>query len=99
RAVNLPLVPTRGSSDLVRQHQKLSVLVNNAGITRDNLAMRMKDSEWLEVIETNLTAVFRLSRLVIRPMMKQRYGRIISITSVVGDRKSTRLNSSHVNIS
>jgi len=60
------------------------VLVNNAGITRDNLAMRMKDSEWLEVINTNLTAVFRLSRLVLRPMMKQRHGRIVNITSVVG---------------
>ena len=60
------------------------MLVNNAGITRDNLAMRMKDSEWAEVIDTNLTAVFRLSRLVLRPMMKQRHGRIINITSVVG---------------
>ena len=69
---------------VVREHRKISVLVNNAGITRDNLAMRMKDSEWLEVIETNLTAVFRLSRLVLRPMMKQRHGRIINITSVVG---------------
>ncbi|MEO6271500.1 MAG: 3-oxoacyl-ACP reductase FabG [Lautropia sp.] len=69
---------------IVKSHGKLSVLVNNAGITRDNLAMRMKDSEWLEVIETNLTAVFRLSRLAIRPMMKQRHGRIINITSVVG---------------
>ena len=68
---------------IVSDHQKVSVLVNNAGITRDNLAMRMKDSEWLEVIETNLTSVFRLSRLVIRPMMKQRHGRIINITSVV----------------
>jgi 3-oxoacyl-[acyl-carrier protein] reductase len=69
---------------IVRDHQKLSVLVNNAGVTRDNLAMRMKDSEWLEVINTNLTSVFRLCRLVIRPMMKQRHGRIINITSVVG---------------
>ena len=69
---------------IVKDHQKLSVLVNNAGITRDNLAMRMKDSEWLEVMETNLTAVFRLSRLALRPMMKQRHGRIINITSVVG---------------
>ena len=69
---------------IVKEHLKLSVLVNNAGITRDNLAMRMKDSEWMEVINTNLTSVFRLSRLVIRPMMKQRHGRIINITSVVG---------------
>jgi len=69
---------------ILKEHQKLTVLVNNAGITRDNLAMRMKDSEWAEVIDTNLTAVFRLSRLVLRPMMKQRHGRIINITSVVG---------------
>jgi 3-oxoacyl-[acyl-carrier protein] reductase len=69
---------------ILKEHHRLSVLVNNAGITRDNLAMRMKDSEWLEVIDTNLTAVFRLSRLVLRPMMKQRHGRIINITSVVG---------------
>jgi 3-oxoacyl-[acyl-carrier protein] reductase len=61
----------------------VSVLVNNAGITRDNLAMRMKDEEWDAVIDTNLKAVFRLSRLVMRPMMKARFGRIINITSVV----------------
>lgn len=69
---------------LVKSHGGLQVLVNNAGITRDNLAMRMKDAEWDDVLDTNLKAVFRLSRCVIRPMMKQRYGRIISITSVVG---------------
>ena len=62
----------------------LHVLVNNAGITRDNLAMRMKDEDWDAVIDTNLKAVFRLSRAVMRPMMKQRHGRIINITSVVG---------------
>jgi 3-oxoacyl-[acyl-carrier protein] reductase len=62
----------------------VAILVNNAGITRDNLAMRMKDEEWGAVIDTNLGAVFRLSRLVMRPMMKARYGRIINITSVVG---------------
>jgi 3-oxoacyl-[acyl-carrier protein] reductase len=60
------------------------VLVNNAGITRDNLAMRMKDDDWDAVVDTNLKAVFRVSRAAIRPMMKQRFGRIISITSVVG---------------
>jgi 3-oxoacyl-[acyl-carrier protein] reductase len=60
------------------------VLVNNAGITRDNLALRMKDAEFDEVIETNLRAVFRLSRAVMRGMMKARWGRIINITSVVG---------------
>ena len=63
---------------------RLDILVNNAGVTRDNLAMRMKDEEWDAVIETNLKAVFRMSRAVMRPMMRQRYGRIISITSVVG---------------
>ncbi len=62
----------------------VAVLVNNAGITRDNLAMRMKDEEWEAVIDTNLKAVFRMSRLVMRGMMKARYGRIVSITSVVG---------------
>ena len=63
----------------------VSVLVNNAGITRDNLAMRMKDDEWDLVIDTNLKAVFRLSKLVMRGMMKARFGRIINITSVVGE--------------
>jgi 3-oxoacyl-[acyl-carrier protein] reductase len=65
-------------------HGALHVLVNNAGITRDTLAMRMKDDDWDAVLDTNLKAVFRMSRAVMRPMMKQRYGRIISITSVVG---------------
>jgi 3-oxoacyl-[acyl-carrier protein] reductase len=62
----------------------VAILVNNAGITRDNLSMRMKDSEWDEVMDTNLNAVFRMSRLVTRAMMKARWGRIINITSVVG---------------
>lgn len=69
---------------LVKEHGVLHVLVNNAGITRDTLAMRMKDDDWDAVLDTNLKAVFRMSRAVIRPMMKQRYGRIIGITSVVG---------------
>ena len=69
---------------IVKTHAGLHVLVNNAGITRDTLAMRMKDDDWDAVMDTNLKAVFRLSRAVIRPMMKQRYGRIINITSVVG---------------
>ena len=69
---------------LVKEHGGLQVLVNNAGITRDNLAMRMKDEDWDAVLDTNLKAVFRVSRAVMRTMMKQRYGRIISITSVVG---------------
>jgi 3-oxoacyl-[acyl-carrier protein] reductase len=61
-----------------------TILVNNAGITRDNLAMRMKDDEWQSVIDTNLSAVFRMSRSVMRGMMKARRGRIVNITSVVG---------------
>jgi len=63
----------------------IHILVNNAGITRDNLAMRMKPDEWEQVIDTNLNACFRLSQAVIRFMMKQRFGRIINITSVVGE--------------
>jgi len=69
---------------ITAEHGGLHVLVNNAGITRDMLAMRLKDEDWDAVLDTNLKAVFRMSRAVIRPMMKQRYGRIISITSVVG---------------
>ena len=67
-----------------RENGGLHVLVNNAGITRDMLAMRLKDEDWDAVLDTNLKAVFRMSRAVMRTMMKQRYGRIISITSVVG---------------
>lgn len=69
---------------LVKQHGGIQVLVNNAGITRDTLAMRMKDDDWDAVLDTNLKGVFRMSRAVMRSMMKQRYGRIINITSVVG---------------
>ncbi|MBT0571365.1 3-oxoacyl-ACP reductase FabG [Curvibacter sp. CHRR-16] len=69
---------------LVKEFGALHILVNNAGITRDTLAMRMKDDDWDAVQDTNLKGVFRMSRAVLRPMMKQRYGRIISITSVVG---------------
>jgi len=69
---------------IVKEHGALHVLVNNAGITRDMLSMRMKDDDWDAVIDTNLKAVFRTSRAATRPMMKQRYGRIINITSVVG---------------
>ncbi|MDB5828778.1 MAG: 3-oxoacyl-(acyl-carrier-protein) reductase, partial [Variovorax sp.] len=60
--------------EIVKAHGAIQVLVNNAGVTRDNLAMRMKDDDWDAVLDTNLKAVFRLSRAVIRPMMKQRYG-------------------------
>lgn len=69
---------------LVKEQGGLHVLVNNAGITRDTLAMRMKDEDWNAVLDTNLYAVFRLCRAVMRPMLKQRYGRIVNITSVVG---------------
>jgi 3-oxoacyl-[acyl-carrier protein] reductase len=69
---------------LIKELGEVHILVNNAGITRDNLALRMKDADWDEVIETNLKSVFRLSRAVMRGMMKARWGRIINITSVVG---------------
>lgn len=69
---------------IVKEFGGLQILVNNAGITQDQLAMRMKDEEWSSVIDTNLTAVFRLSRAVLRPMMKAKFGRIIHVTSVVG---------------
>jgi 3-oxoacyl-[acyl-carrier protein] reductase len=68
----------------VKEFGSLNVLVNNAGITQDQLAMRMKDEDWDAVLDTNLKAVFRLSRAVLRPMMKARGGRIINITSIVG---------------
>ena len=67
-----------------KEFGEIAILVNNAGITRDNLALRMKDAEWDDVMETNLKAVFRLSRAVMRGMMKARWGRIVNITSVVG---------------
>lgn len=70
--------------EVQKKYANIHILVNNAGITKDNLAMRMKDEEWDQVLNVNLTAVSRLSRAVIRGMMKQREGRIINITSVVG---------------
>ena len=69
---------------VVKEQGSLHILVNNAGITRDTLAMRMKDEDWDAVMDANLKGVFRMSRAVMRTMMKQRYGRIINITSVVG---------------
>jgi 3-oxoacyl-[acyl-carrier protein] reductase len=69
---------------ITKEYGGLQVLVNNAGITRDTLAMRMKDDDWDAVMDTNLKGVFRMSRAVMRTMMKQRYGRIVNITSVVG---------------
>jgi len=72
-------------AEIEKEHGGIAILVNNAGITRDNLALRMKDADWDEVMETNLRAVFRLSRAVMRGMMKARWGRIVNITSVVGE--------------
>ncbi len=71
-------------SDLAKEFGPITILVNNAGITRDNLALRLGDDEWDAVIDTNLKAVFRMSRGVMRGMMKARFGRIVNITSVVG---------------
>jgi len=69
---------------IVKEFGSLDILVNNAGITQDQLAMRMKDDDWDQVIQTNLSAVFRLSRAVLRPMMRAKGGRIIHVTSIVG---------------
>ena len=71
-------------ADVAKEFGPITILVNNAGITRDNLAMRMADDEWDAVIDTNLRAVFRLTRGVMRGMMKARFGRVVNITSVVG---------------
>lgn len=71
-------------TEIEQEFGKLDILVNNAGITRDNLLMRMKDEEWDELMEVNLKSVYRASKSVVRGMMKQRSGRIINITSVVG---------------
>ena len=69
---------------IIKEHGDISILVNNAGITKDNLLMRMKEEEWDDVMSTNLKSIFRMSQALIRSMMKSRYGRIINITSVVG---------------
>ena len=71
-------------SDIKKEFGSVDVLVNNAGITRDNLLMRMKDDEWNDIIGTNLTPIFKLSKAALRPMMKKRVGRIINVGSVVG---------------
>ncbi len=71
-------------ADIEKQHGSLTILVNNAGITRDNLLMRMKDEEWDDIMQINLKSVFRASKAAMRGMMKARHGRIINITSVVG---------------
>ena len=77
-------------ADIEKEFGKLDILVNNAGITRDNLLMRMKEEEWDEIMQVNLKSVFRASKAVLRGMMKQRSGRIINITSVVGAMGNTR---------
>ena len=82
--VNEPGACEAAVAEIIKTHGRLDILVNNAGITRDNLALRMKDDEWQDVIDTNLTAAFRLDRAVLKPMVKARWGRIIHITSVVG---------------
>ena len=73
-----------GIGKVVAAHGRIDHLVNNAGVTRDNLLLRMKDAEWQQVIETNLTGVFLCTQAVLKPMIKQRSGRIVTITSVVG---------------
>ena len=82
--VNDPQQSEAAVLDVQKRFGDVAILVNNAGITRDNLLVRMKDEEWDEVMTTDLKSVYRLSRLVLRSMMKARYGRIINITSVVG---------------
>ena len=88
RGVALNVTDPKACEDIIDSIVKdfggIQILVNNAGITRDQLAMRMKPEEWTDVIDTNLSAVFRLSQAVLRPMMKARSGRIINITSIVG---------------
>jgi 3-oxoacyl-[acyl-carrier protein] reductase len=71
-------------AEIMAHKGKIDILVNNAGITRDNLLLRMSDDEWQEVIDTNLSGVFPLTREVLRPMLKARYGRVINVASVVG---------------
>ena len=75
---------TAALHDIESRHGAVTILVNNAGITRDNLLLRMKEEDWDAILQTNLTPAFRLSKAVLRGMMKQRYGRIIQIGSVVG---------------
>ncbi len=88
KGVALDVTDAAGSdallADLAKEFGAIGILVNNAGITRDNLTLRMSDDEWDAVIDTNLKAVFRLSRGVMRGMMKMRFGRIVNISSVVG---------------
>lgn len=82
--VTIPEQVDQVLAEVARRYAPITVLVNNAAVTRDNLLMRMKDEEWQAILDTNLTSVFRMSRAVLRGMMKARRGRIISISSVVG---------------
>ena len=82
--VNDPQQAEAAVQDIQQRFGDIAILVNNAGITRDNLLVRMKDEEWDDIMATDLKSVFRLSKLVLRSMMKARYGRIINITSIVG---------------
>ena len=84
RVLVADLSSSEGIAALVSEVGPLDILVNNAGLTRDNLALRMKAEEWQSVLDVNLTATFRLIQAVLKGMMKQRYGRIINITSIVG---------------
>lgn len=88
RGMRLNVTDAGSVADVIKQittdFGDISILVNNAGITRDNLLMMMKDDQWNDIIETNLTSIFRLSKAVLRKMMKARKGRIINIASVVG---------------
>jgi 3-oxoacyl-[acyl-carrier protein] reductase len=81
--VNNPLQVDAALTAVQQQWGEISILVNNAGVTRDNLLMRMKDAEWDSLIATNLSSVYRMSKAVTRSMMKARFGRIINVTSVV----------------
>jgi 3-oxoacyl-[acyl-carrier protein] reductase len=82
--VNDPRQVESTMADIQKRFGEIAILVNNAGITRDNLLLRMKDEEWDEIMATDLKSVYRLSKMVLRSMLKARYGRIINITSVVG---------------
>jgi 3-oxoacyl-[acyl-carrier protein] reductase len=82
--VNNPREVESAVAEIRKQFGDIAILVNNAGITRDNLLLRMKDEEWDDVMATDLKSVYRLSRLVLRAMMRTRYGKIINITSVIG---------------
>ncbi len=88
RGMCLNVVDDTSIKDVIKAiseaYGSISILVNNAGITRDNLLMMMKDDQWNDIIQTNLTSVFKMSKIVVRPMMKARKGRIINIASVVG---------------